>query len=215
MKHLLLAAPLGVLLASGAFAQTSTTEGVTEGATEGATDGMTESMTNGTTGGETSTMNSGSMTYGTTWSDDAANAFYSDPERKTLRTTDEITQQWPSLSQEDRDIILVECARFKADTNATNLTDGSSDATAGTGMDSTADAGTAGTGTADTATTGTATTETATDTDTAGTGTAGATADTTTTGTATTGTDTGTGAAVIVGYDMNAMMVICPAVENL
>ncbi len=170
MKHLLLAAPLGLLLVSGAFAQT----------TEGATDGAT--------GGETSTMQSGSLTYGMDWSDSVGSAFYNDAERTMLRSTDEIAQQWPSLAQEDRDKVLAECARFKTDSNATDLTDGSSDATAGTGMDSIA-----GTATGDTATTGTATT--GTDTGTA--------------------TGTGTGTGMTAGYDLNAMMVICPAVENL
>ncbi|MDP3262885.1 MAG: hypothetical protein Q8M59_07955 [Tabrizicola sp.] len=178
MKLFVLAAPLGILLASGAIAQT-TTEGAT-GATTGAT-----------TGGETSTMQSGSMTYGADWSDAVSSAFHSDAERTQLRTPDEIVASWRSLSQEDRDKILGECTRFKTDSNATSLTDGSSDATAGS----------------DTSTSGDAATDTGADADAAtGDATAGADA---TTGTATDNTGGG------VTYDMNAMMVICPAIENL
>lgn len=196
MKLFVLAAPLGLLLASGAIAQT-TTEGTADA----------------TTGGETSTMQSGSMTYGADWSDAVGRAFYSDAERTQLRTPDEIVASWPSLSQEDRDKVLGECTRFKTDSNATSLTDGSSDATAGS----------------DTATSGDASTDAGSDTGAAASGaaTSGATsgaasgaASGTATGDATVGADATTGTATAntgggVTYDMNAMMVICPAIENL
>ena len=183
MKLFVLAAPLGLLLASGAIAQT-TTEGTADA----------------TTGGETSTMQSGSMTYGADWSDAISGTFYSDAERTKLRTADEIVASWPSLSQEDRDKVLGECTRFKTDSNATSLTDGSSDATAGTE-----------TSTSGETSTGTAGADAGAD---AGTTSGAATGDATAGAAATSGTATdNTGGGVT--YDMNAMMVICPAIENL
>lgn len=195
MKLFVLAAPLGLLLASGAIAQT-TTEGTADA----------------TTGGETSTMQSGSMTYGADWSDAISGTFYSDAERTKLRTADEIVASWPSLSQEDRDKVLGECTRFKTDSNATSLTNGSSDATAGTETSTSGETST-GTAGADTGADAGAAAGADAGAD-AGTTSGAATGDATAGAAATSGTATdNTGGGVT--YDMNAMMVICPAIENL
>lgn len=89
-------------------------------------------------------------TYGTTWSETTGSMFYSDPEMTTMRTPEEISTGWSTMSQEDRDSVLAECARYRTDSGTT--------AAAGTG---TADAGAAATtGTAETTTGADATTTT-------------------------------------------------------
>ncbi len=61
--------------------------------------------------------------YGTSWSPAVGSTFFSDPDMTTMRTPEEITTGWSSLSQEDRDAVEAECARYTNDTgNAANGT---------------------------------------------------------------------------------------------
>ncbi len=164
MKQFFIAAPIALLLGSAVTAQTATDGTATDGATP-----------------ITNEADTGEMSYGTGWSESIGTTFFTDSERQTLRSQEEITQGWQSLSQEDRDMVTAECDRFSAETNAG--------------------------GNMDTTTEGAATTDTTTDT---ATGTAATDTATTTEGSGAEGTAT-----AAAGYDLNAMMAICPAIQDL
>lgn len=175
MKHAFLALPAVALFATGAFAQTDTTADAATGADAGAATGM-----------------EASTSFGTNWPLSVGTTFFADADSSTLRSTEEITSGWQSLSQEDRDMIKADCVTFMAE-HGDASTGASTDAATSTGTD-------AATGTA----TDTATTGAASDT------TAGAA----------TGTDAGTAStdgtiATAVGYDITEMKAICEAVAPL
>jgi predicted Fe-S protein YdhL (DUF1289 family) len=169
MKRYLLAVPVAVLMSGVAFAQTTETTAETAGS--------------GTT-----------SNYGTNWSQSIGSTFYSDPEMTTMRTPEEISTGWTSMTQEDRDAVLAECSRFRTDTGA----DASTDTSAAAGTETATGAETAATDT---------TTATAAGTDTttaAGTDTTTATADTATTGTT----------MASVGVSADSMKMLCDTVES-
>ena len=113
MKNALLAVPALALLAVGAYAQTDTTTGVTTGTDTGTTlDTTTGAATDAATGAATG-MDSSSE-FGTNWPLSVGTTFFTDAETGTLRTTEEITSGWQSLSQEDRDMIKADCVTFMA-----------------------------------------------------------------------------------------------------
>jgi hypothetical protein len=157
MKSYLLTLPVAALMCGAAFAETATTA-------------------TGTTGD----------TYGSTWSRSTGAMFYSDPEMTTMRTPDEISSSWSTLSQEDRDAVMAECTRYRTDTGTTAATD--------TGTTTETETGT-GAATGTETTTGT---ETATGTDTT----------TATEGTATDGT-----MAAPMNVSAENMKMICDMVE--
>ncbi|RYE85293.1 MAG: hypothetical protein EOP19_09700, partial [Hyphomicrobiales bacterium] len=132
---------------------TSDTTTTTEGATDATTGAATEAT--GTATGDAGGM-SASGEFGTNWPLSVGTTFFTDADSATLRTTEEVTSGWQSLSPEDQTMIRADCATFTT-------------AHSGTGMDASSGASTdASTGTAstdmstDTATTDTATTDTAT-----------------------------------------------------
>lgn len=182
MKHAFLAVPAVALFATGAFAQTDTTVGVTTGTDTGTTVDATTSAG----------MEASSESFGANWPLSVGTTFFTDAESSALRTPEDLSSGWQSLSQEDRDMIKADCVTFM-EAHGDTSTEASTSTT--TGTDTTAGAATDG-GTA----TDTATTDTATDT------TAGAS-----TGTASTD---GT-IATAVGYDMTEMKAICEAVGTL
>lgn len=166
MKFLALSAPIAMLLGSTVLAQT------TGEATLYATGNA--QVAEGAVGA-TGTAEVG-PTYGTDWPSSVGSLFFSDADRKTLRSREEIAQGWQSLSQEERAMVLAECERFSAETNA----GGHSDTTATGAVGAGGDAAMVGTGD----------------------------------GAAGSGDATEVGGAM-VGYDLNAMMVICPAIIDL
>lgn len=121
MRHTIFTMTAVTMIATAAFAQTTTTTG---------TDAA---------GG----------TFGTTWPLSIGTTFLTDADTATLRSTEEITAGWQSLSQEDRDMVLAECRTFMeahGDAAATGSTSTSTDTATGTSTDA---------GAATTATTGT------------------------------------------------------------
>jgi hypothetical protein len=118
MKRAMLALPAAVLIAATATAQTGAQ-------TETTTEATTETMA-----GER---------FGTNWSLSVGTTFFTDGDSATLRSTEDITTGWQSLSQEDRDMILADCKIFLAahgDTaaegsGAATTTDGSAGTAAG------------------------------------------------------------------------------------
>ena len=137
MKHVMFAVPLALLLGTTAIAQTDTTTGATTGA-------------DATTGA------SGEM-FGTNWPLSVGTTFFSDAESATLRSSEELSSGWQSLSAEDQTMIRADCQTFMA---------AHGDASTGASTDtstSTTTTGTAGTDAApgtDTTATGTASTDT-------------------------------------------------------
>lgn len=189
MKPAFLAVPAVALFATGVFAQTDTTTGVATGIDTGVTVDTTIGADTSTTAG----MDASAESFGTNWPLSVGTTFFSGADTGTLRTTEEISSGWQSLSQEDRDMIMADCVTFMAvhgDASTGAATSAGTDAATGTSTDTTAGASTDA---------GTATTGTATDT------TAGAS-----TGTAST---EGT-IATAVGYDLVEMKAICEAVEK-
>lgn len=75
---------------------------------------------------------SGGM-YGSTWSQSAGSIFYSDPEMKLMRSPEEVSNRWATLSQEDKDAVMEECVRCRADSGTTAAT-GTGTAETGTDM---------------------------------------------------------------------------------
>lgn len=209
MKNFIIAAPLAVLLGSVAFAQDAAT------------------------GSDSSNGVSGSGVYGESWSQSIGTTFYTDADRTTLRSGEELTQGWSTLSQEDRDVVLAECERYTTETASSGdsgegipATDGAStgavSADAGTDTNSTTpmtdSSGDAGAGVMPTegAETGAVSADAGTDTNsttpiTDSSGDAGAGV------TATEDTSSGTDSAMAetVGYDATAMATLCPAVQGL
>ncbi len=61
-------------------------------------------------------------TYGSTWSRSTGAMFYSDPEMTTMRTPDEVSTSWSTLSQEDRDAVMAECVRYRTESGTTAAT---------------------------------------------------------------------------------------------
>jgi predicted Fe-S protein YdhL (DUF1289 family) len=175
MKKFIIAAPLALLLGSVAIAQTSNDTSTGPATGDGGMD---------------------SSSYGNNWSQSIGSTFFSDPERTTMRTSEEITSGWQSLSQEDRDLVIAECERYTTESAAIGA-DGSNLNTSGTD---------------DTSSGESATTEGATDSASAEGG-----ADTgDTTGPATgDSVVAGDSVSTAVGYDMNAMGSICPTVQGL
>lgn len=93
---------------------------------------------------------------GQEWKDTIKTGLFTDSTMSTLKSETDVRAAWTNLSQEDKDMVLKECATVKAETGASGTT-----ATTGTA------------GSTDTATTGSTTTTTTT-TDTTATGTAAA-----------------------------------------
>ena len=61
-------------------------------------------------------------TYGSTWSKSVGSMFYSDSDMKTMRTPEGISSGWATLSQEDRDAVMADCARYRTDSGTTAAT---------------------------------------------------------------------------------------------
>lgn len=174
MKLVIFALPAVTFLAATAFAQTDTTTGSDTSTGTAATTGANAEM------------------FGTNWPLSVGTTFFTDADTPTLRSTEEITSGWQSLSQEDRDMIVADCKTFMAAHG-----DAAADASASTTE-------TAGSDGATTATEGTAATDTATTAETTGTA---------STGTADTGAEAATTAAA--GYDLAEMKTICDATAGL
>jgi hypothetical protein len=193
MKHLMLAVPATLFMATAGIAQTDTTAGAS---------------------GEASA----SGEFGTNWPLSVGTTFLTDDTSATVRTPEELSNGWQSLTPEDQTMIRTDCQAFLAahadagtsgDTSAsdssaattgTATTEGATDSTAST--DATAGSTSTETTATDTAQTGTAATGTGTETDTGA-----ASTDTTATGDA--------AATVPAGYDMAEMKAICEAVGAL
>jgi hypothetical protein len=128
MKHLMLSVPVALLLGGPLLAQTAT-DPVTDPATGAATEPATGAATGGLSGAD-----SGAPTYGTNWSLSVGSTFFTDADRQTMRTPEEIRSAWDSLPQEERDVVLAECERFSADTNAQGYTDTTDPSVQGSGL---------------------------------------------------------------------------------
>lgn len=103
MKRFLMAVSAATLMSGAAFAAGTNTDSGTGGAEMEAT------------------------TYGSNFSQSVGSTFYSDPEMTTMRSADELSTGWTSLSQEDRDMVIAECTRYRTDMGGSNSTvDGNS-----------------------------------------------------------------------------------------
>lgn len=213
MKHVIYAVPLALLLGGASLAQTESGSDAATTATDAVTG--TSTTTDATTGASTG---AAGEKFGMNWPLSIGTTFFSGADSTTLRSADEITSGWQSLSPEDQAMVRADCLAFmaahgSASGAATDGTAGSADATASTGAATTGDASTTASGSTATDTgTGTsadASAGTSTDaSNTTGTGTAAdATAD------ASTGTDAATTAPA--GYEMAEMQAICTSVEGL
>ncbi len=141
MKQVILALPLTLVLAAAAIAQSdTTTTGGTAEAVAGAATGATSDAT-------------ASAEFGTNWPLSVGTTFFTDADSAMLRTADELSKGWKSLSPEDQAMIRADCQAFLAAHAA------DADASAATSTDTTAGRGTAST---DTTATGTASTDAAT-----------------------------------------------------
>ena len=89
MKQVMFAVPVAVLCAAAAFAQTETT---TAPATTGAAGEM----------------------FGMNWPLSVETTFFTDATGTTLRSTEELTSGWQSLSPEDQTMIRTDCEAFLA-----------------------------------------------------------------------------------------------------
>jgi hypothetical protein len=176
MNRFMLTLPALALSATVALAQTDTTGGTT------GTDAGTGAAVGVGAGGDK---------YGTNWPLSVGTTFFTDGESSTLRSAEELSTGWQSLSQEDRDMILADCETFRTDHGVDGASAASTEGTAGAASDT----GTAtATATAEGSGTGDATTATGTD------------AATTTAETGATSTS--------AGYDMAQMMAICEAAQQ-
>jgi hypothetical protein len=172
MNRFMLTLPAVALFASAAVAQTDTSGGTT------GTDAGT---------GAAAAVGAGGGKYGTNWPLSVGTTFFTDGESSTLRSAEELSTGWQSLSQEDRDLVLADCEKFRTDHGVDGAGAASTEGTAGATSDT-------GTATAEGAGTGEATTATGTD------------AATTTAETRATTTS--------AGYDMAQMMAICEAAQQ-
>lgn len=139
MKHLILAVPATLILATAGIAQTTTTADTATGE------------------------------FGTNWPLSVGTTFLTDDTSATLRPTEELTQGWQSLSPEDQAMIRADCDIFRAahgdaaatgdastsSTTGTESGTASTDTTTGSGTDTATRTGTAETGAASTDTTAT------------------------------------------------------------
>lgn len=89
MKQVMFAVPVAVLCAAAALAQTDTT---------------TAPATTGTAG----------EMFGTSWPLSVETTFFTDATGTTLRSTEELTSGWQSLSAEDQTMIRTDCEAFIA-----------------------------------------------------------------------------------------------------
>lgn len=202
MKNVLIAVPAALLLAGASFAQT---------------EGTLDTDTTVTTGAE---VGAEGETFGTNWPLSVGTTFFGGSDSATLRSTEEVSSGWQSLSVEDQTMIRADCIAFLAahgesGTDSGAMTDSavSADASTTTGTDTTGDTATTGTEAgSDSATTGTATS----DTDSAASGTdAGDAASTATGDTGSAETGTAPAASAVAGYDLAEMRAICEAVSDL
>lgn len=60
--------------------------------------------------------------YGGAFSKSISSTFYSDPEMTTMRSADEVKTGWSALSQEDRDMVVAECTRYRTDVGSAKST---------------------------------------------------------------------------------------------
>ena len=126
MKQVIFAVPVAVLCAAAAFAQTETT---TAPATTGAAGEM----------------------FGMNWPLSVETTFFTDATGTSLRSTEELTSGWQSLSPEDQAMIRTDCEAFTAAHG-----DGAATDAGGTAASGSAATGTTATGTEATADTGAA-----------------------------------------------------------
>jgi hypothetical protein len=161
MKQIILAVPAVALLSFGALAQTESGTMATEGSEAGAT-------------------------FGTNWSLSVGTTFIDSANPGALRSAEDISTGWQSLTQEDRDLVLADCKAFME----------------AHGMEASTDAGTADAGTTATDDASAAASDT----------TAATSGDATTDTTAQ--ADAGA-APVNAGYDMAQMKAICEAAQGL
>lgn len=161
MKLFMLAVPAVAALSFGALAQTESGTMATDGSDAGAT-------------------------FGTGWSSSVGTTFIDNANPGELRSAEDISTGWQSLTQEDRDLVLADCKAFME----AHGTETSADAaTAGAGTTATDDASAAASDTA-----ATSSGDVATDT--------------------TTQADAGA-ATTNAGYDMVQMKAICEAAQGL
>jgi hypothetical protein len=95
MKHVMIALPAAIFLAGATLAQTDTTTGTaatTPAPEAGAATGM----------------------FGTNWPLSVGTTFFSGPHSAALRSTEEITSGWQSLSPDDQTMIRADCEAFTA-----------------------------------------------------------------------------------------------------
>lgn len=116
MKHAILAMPAVALFSVGAFAQAES--GVDVATTTDATAGAEAS-------GES---------FGTNWPLSIGTTFFSGADSSTLRTTEDVTTGWQSLSQADRDMVKADCVTFM-DAHGNDAASTSTDASTGAETD--------------------------------------------------------------------------------
>jgi hypothetical protein len=199
MKNAMYALPVVAFCAAAAVAQTDTTTGTD-------TTGTGTDMT-----GER---------FGMTWPLSIGSTFLTGDDNATLRTPEELSSGWESLSEADRAIVEADCQAFLA-VHGDAATTGDADMTGDAASTATGDAAadSAATGAADTtAETGDAATSSgdassSTPEASAATGTDGSMTGSGDASTSTGGTTAG--AAELTGYDMAQMKLICDAVEGL
>jgi hypothetical protein len=193
MKHLMLAVPATLLMATAGIAQTDTTAGASGEATA-------------------------SGEFGTNWPLSVGTTFLTDDSSATVRPAEELSKGWQSLSPEDQTMIRTDCQAFlAAHTDAGTSGDTSaSDSSAVTTGTATTEGSTDSMASTDAATGSTSIDTTATDTTKTGTAETGAGTETDMGAASTDTTATGDAATTVsAGYDMAEMKAICEAVGTL
>ncbi len=85
------------------------------------------------------------MGGGANWPVSVTTVFFSDPERTTLRSADEVRAQWDTLSEEDREVVRRDCTAMTTDASTTGgaASGGLNDSATGTAATGTSATGTA------------------------------------------------------------------------
>jgi hypothetical protein len=118
VKHALLALAVTLSLGGGAFAQTSSgssTGNTDDSGSQTDTSGSSQEMdTSGTTGTA-----AGDHALPRTWEGDIGNAFFADPQGRTLRSQSEVQRNWSSLTAEQQAQVKVDCQNMSANSSTT------------------------------------------------------------------------------------------------